>query len=237
MSDVLSVLRGHFLKVSKLIAASNATPYFIAWTVLALGRSWHVRLVGEERMKGVYLSGHRPIYAFWHGRLLPLSFCFRRLGIYVMSSESRDGRISIKANKFLGYKIIGGSTSHGGMRGLREITRVGRSGETIGITPDGPRGPAQKLHDGLLMIAMATGNPLVPVTASASKRLLLKSWDRFLVPMPFSTVQVNVGKPIHVPRRLDRKEREEFRLYVEDALTRLQDETDRMMGHDAVPTV
>lgn len=222
------------MKLSKIIARSPVTPYLIAGIALAVGRTWKIKVFGKRHIKKVLSDNKKPIFAFWHGRLMPLSYTFRGQGIYILSSESRDGQLSIKANRALGYKLIGGSTSKGGMRGLREITRVARSGASIGITPDGPRGPAQKLHEGLMVIAMTTGNPIIPVSASASRPVFLRSWDRFLIPLPFSRLGVILGKPIYVPRRMSREMRQEYLQHIENVLNHLQNEADRMMGN-AVP--
>jgi lysophospholipid acyltransferase (LPLAT)-like uncharacterized protein len=189
-------------------------------------------LHGWDKVERIFSRGKSPIFAFWHGRLLALGYCFRKRGYHILSSESRDGRISITANTFLGYNVIPGSSSHGGSKGLRAITRRARSGAVIGITPDGPRGPRQELQEGVLMVAMATGHPLVPLSSSARHAIHLKSWDRFMVPRPFTDVLVNVGEPFYVPRRLDRDERIRYRERFQTLMNEHQDETDRIIGHE-----
>jgi hypothetical protein len=223
------------MKLGKLLSRATITPYLVAWTVLALGRSWRLKIRGWEKVRELEAKGQAPIFAFWHGRLLPLGYAFRKRRYAIMSSESRDGQISIKANTFLGFEVIGGSSTHGGTKGLREITRVARTGRIIGITPDGPKGPRQKLQEGVLMIAMATGRPLVPITATARRAVQLHSWDRFLVPLPFTEVVVTVGEPMFFPRKMSKEEREDARIKFEAQMNALLEETDGIFGRPSVP--
>lgn len=220
------------MKLGKLIARSPVAPYAIAWSLLALGRSWRMKIKGWEKVREIYARGERPIFAFWHGRLLGLGYAFRKRGFAILSSESRDGQLSIKANRFLGFKVIPGSSTRGGPRGLREITRMARTSAGVGITPDGPVGPRQKLQEGILLIAMTTGYPLVPLSFSAKKGLHLSSWDRFFVPMPFTQAVVNVGEPFYVPRKLGKKERAEYAERFEELMNRHIDATDALMGRE-----
>jgi len=101
---------------------------------------------------------------------------------------------------------------------LRELVRLVESGGDIAITPDGPRGPRYSLGPGVLLLSQTTGAPIVPTHASFSWAIRLKTWDGFIIPLPFSTVSVNVGRPIPIPQNLTNEEFEETRVRLETLL-------------------
>lgn len=140
------------------------------------------------------------IYTLWHGRLLPLTWLHRAQDISTIISRSGDGEYIARVVERWGYHIARGSSSRGGSEALRELVKAGRAGSSLAITPDGPRGPRQKLKRGVLTAAQMTGLPLMPMTGSASRAWWFESWDRFLVPKPFATLFVRYGQPIYVPR-------------------------------------
>lgn len=178
----------------------------------------------EERL---IKNGQRFVYAFWHGRLLLLSYTHRRRGINVMVSEHRDGELIAQVIEQMGFGTVRGSTTRGGTRALRALCRV--LGRKVGaITPDGPRGPGFKVQGGAVTVAQLSGCPILPVTSAAFPRWQFKSWDRFIVPKPFSCGVVRFGAPIYVPRRLTPNQFEEFRLLLEKRLNRITEEADEL---------
>ena len=171
------------------------------------------------------------IYTLWHGRLLPLTYMHRHQNIATLISQSRDGEYIARVVERWGYKAIRGSSSRGGSAALREMVKVARTGRSMAITPDGPRGPRQKLKPGVLMLAQLTGQPILPITASATRAWWVDArWDEFLVPKPFSTVFVRYGEPVYVPRNASEEELNAIGAQVEDTLIRLTAETDRDAG-------
>jgi hypothetical protein len=99
-----------------------------------------------------------------------------------------------------GLGVLRGSSSSGGDAAFRDLIRVIRAGRSVAITPDGPRGPRERLKPGVLQLARVTGVPIVPLAAAASRAWWFVRWDRFLVPQPFARLHVAYGDPIHVPR-------------------------------------
>lgn len=178
--------------------------------------SWRVRLAGAgggpaiaallrtatfqiERADGVAPLGQNAspvIFAFWHGRLLPLTFLHRDQGSVVLVSQHRDGEVIARILDSLGYVTARGSTTRGGARGFRELIRRAGEGRDIGITPDGPRGPREVAQAGVVAAARVTGLPIVPMSAAVSPAWTLESWDRFVVPKPFARVFVRYEAPI-----------------------------------------
>ena len=138
--------------------------------------------------------------AFWHGRILPATFYFRRRGIVVITSENFDGEWIGRIIERFGYWTARGSTSQGARRALRELARGMAQGRAAGFTVDGPRGPARVAQPGAVWLAMATGSPVLPFHLEADAHWTLSSWDRTQIPRPFATVALALGEPIEVPR-------------------------------------
>ena len=166
--------------------------------VRALGNTWRVTVLHEDRVSAARGSVGPVVFAFWHGTLLPLEFINRARGICVLSSWHRDGELSARVMTRLGYRVVRGSTSRGAAMSLQLLVRGLREGHDVAVTPDGPRGPALRAQTGALYVARRTGAPVVPVGVAASRALRLGSWDRFMIPLPFSRVVVAHGEPLAV---------------------------------------
>lgn len=164
--------------------------------VRVLGSTWRPTIVRGEVMERVHSSGRGAIYAFWHGRLLALEYLYRGRAIHVLSSWHRDGEMSARLMAALGFGVVRGSTSRGSARGVLGMLAKAREGFDLAITPDGPRGPAESVQPGIFFLSDKSGSPIVPIGVAARPAARLSSWDRFLVPLPFSRVSVIFGEPI-----------------------------------------
>ena len=142
----------------------------------------------------------RFLIAFWHRHLIFMRYAYRGSRMTVLVSRSRDGEAFARVLAHLGVGTSRGSSSRGGAAGLRDLLRQARDGSDIAVSPDGPRGPLRKVQPGVILAAAATGLPILPVAMAASRAKLLPSWDRMLLPLPGSRVEVVYGEPIHVPR-------------------------------------
>lgn len=142
-------------------------------------------------------------YPFWHSHQLPALWVFRRRGVGVVISASRDGEYVARIAASLGFIPIRGSSSRGGREALAGMIRFIESGGSLGITPDGPRGPRYSIGYGALAAARATGRPVTPFAIGLSRFWELKSWDRFRIPKPFSRAVLMAGKPVPVPADAD----------------------------------
>ncbi len=155
-----------------------------------------------------YLKERKPFIAcFWHAHLLMLPYAWKFKGspFYMLISSHKDGRlISATVSKF-GISTIAGSTRRKGAEALLEIIKKSRQGATIGITPDGPRGPEKHVSEGTIAAAHLAKADLLPVTYITSHHKILNTWDKFLLPLPFGKGVFMWGKPIPYP-----KSREEF---------------------------
>ena len=188
----------------------------------ALGHTLRWRVDGLEHFDAIVASGRQPVMGFWHGRILPATFYFRRRGIVVITSENFDGEWIAGIIERFGYGTARGSTSRGARRAVLQLVRDMKRGKPAGFTLDGPRGPARVAQPGAAWLARATGNPLLPFHLEASSHWTMGSWDRTQIPKPFSTVALAVGEPIEVRRDLPDEELEAVRLGLEARLRELE---------------
>lgn len=158
-----------------------------------LGATWRIEFRGAAWWHGRREAHTACMLALWHGHLLPLAFAMRGQGIHVLVSEHRDGEVIAQVLHRLGYSTVRGSTSRGGARALVEMVRLLRGGCVVGVTPDGPRGPAMRFTPGALVAAQRAGAPVVTLFATATRAWHLGSWDRFMIPKPFAKVVVHFG--------------------------------------------
>src|SRR5919198_1088509 len=171
--------------------------------VAALGATLRWRTEGLEHFDRVIASGRLPVMAFWHGRILPATYYFRRRGIVVITSENFDGEWIAGIIERFGYGTARGSSSRGAKKALLPLTRDMAAGKPAAFTIDGPRGPARVAQPGAVWLAKATGNPVVPFHIEADRCWTLNSWDRTQIPKPFATVAIAIGEPLEVPKDAD----------------------------------
>jgi lysophospholipid acyltransferase (LPLAT)-like uncharacterized protein len=184
----------------------------------ALGHTLRWRTEGLEHLDAIRASGRQPVMGFWHGRILPATYYFRRRGIVVITSENFDGEWIARIIERFGYGTARGSTSRGGVKALIQLKRDMAAGRPAGFTLDGPRGPARVAQPGAVWLARETGNPVLPFHLEASRHWTLRSWDRTQIPKPFSTVALVVGEPLQVPSEAKDDQLEAARLELERRL-------------------
>jgi hypothetical protein len=178
-----------------------ALSFIAAWVIRALAASVRMRRHGDAEQRRREAAGERMILAFWHRHLLLMPWAYRGRRISVLVSRHRDGELIARTVARLGIDSSRGSTTRGGIAGLRELLRKARAGYDLAFTPDGPRGPAGKVQPGVIQAAATTGFPIQPVALAAGRCRRLRSWDRFVVPLPFTTVHYVYGEPLTVARR------------------------------------
>ena len=175
--------------------------WIAAHVVRLLGSTWRVREWNAPEYDAAMRDGELVLYAFWHARMLPLVYTHRGRGIAVLVSQHRDGQLIARVIERLGFVTARGSSTRGGDIGLRELLRRAREKRILGITPDGPRGPAEEMKDGLVFLAAHLKWRVVPIGSAASSEWVLRSWDRFRIPKPFARVWVGHAAPITVAGR------------------------------------
>ena len=174
--------------------------------IIGLGY-WIIRLIGPTlRVSVSYEEGAQPtleqrplIASFWHSCMIPATYIFRHMGIRVMSSNSYDGEYMGRIIHKFGFVAVKGSSSRNAVRALLGLRRALEDGWTVAFTLDGPRGPRHKVKPGPVALARSSGLPLTMFHAAVDRAWVLNSWDRLMIPLPFSRVLVRVGKLIPVP--------------------------------------
>ena len=198
----------------------------------ALGHTLRWRTEGLEHFDAIRASGRQPVMAFWHGRILPATFYFRRRGIVVITSENFDGEWIARIIERFGYGTARGSTSRGALKAMKQLVNEMKAGRPAGFTLDGPRGPAGVAQAGAVWLASATGNPLLPFHLEASSHWSLRSWDRTQIPKPFTTVALVVGEPVEVPQGASGELLEQTRVELEKRLASLEARAVNLIARD-----
>lgn len=214
---------------------SDATPAWQTRLVARAGGALLNALMGSTRLKrsgtehyDAWIgSGRTAIYVLWHGRLLPCSYFHRHQGLATLISQHRDGDYIAGVVEGWGFHAVRGSSSRGGAAALIQMVRLLRDGIPLAVTPDGPRGPRQKMKTGPLVAAQRAGVPLIPVTAGADRAWWFGGWDRFLVPQPFARIHLAYGEPLFVPQEATQDEIDRLALVLEERLNRLTDDVDQ----------
>ncbi len=178
-------------------------------------------------------TGERPvIVAFWHNRLAMMPYCWpSRRPFHMLISSHPDGQLIKKTVAHFGIDAVAGSSRRGGAEALRALVRLARDGHSIGITPDGPRGPRMRIREGALALARLSGVPIVPAAVSVRRRVVLNTWDRLVIALPFSRGAMVWGKPMSVPRDADDAMTARLQEDLERELNRVTAEADVLAGH------
>ncbi len=194
--------------------------------------SFKVRCPVPQTDPGHPLHRGRYIYAFWHETILAMIGVRRIRNMSVLISRHQDGEYIAQIVGWLGVSLVRGSSRRGGRGALLRLLNEARANHLL-ITPDGPRGPRRHLQPGVVFLAERSGLPIVPVGFGFANAWRARSWDRFAVPTPYSSVTCVVGDPISVPAGLDDAERWQVR--VEQALLATTAAAERLASGCAPP--
>ena len=169
--------------------------------------SWLIRLIGPtlrlavSREEGSQQTiAQRPLIgSFWHAGIIAATYIFRDCGIRVMSSNSYDGEYMGRIIRKFGFVPVKGSSSRNAVRALLGLRRALDDGWTVAFSLDGPRGPRYKVKPGPVALGRSSGVPLSAFHIAVDKAWVLHTWDRLIIPKPFSRVLIRFGTLIHVP--------------------------------------
>ncbi|MCX7635303.1 MAG: lysophospholipid acyltransferase family protein [Syntrophales bacterium] len=196
------------------------------------------RTVNEAVFRGNVEKGGKNIAALWHQRILivmPVAMTYSSYAPSVMISKSRDGDMIADVYSRLKFRPVRGSSSRGGREGLQALVEDLADHPIAVHILDGPRGPRGVVKPGLIRLAQLSGVPIFPVYISVSRAWILNSWDRFIVPKPFSTIVTRFDEPITVPRELTPEEFEDYRRRIERHMLENQRRDDAAFGwHDLI---
>ncbi len=224
-----------------MIPKHNRILQEVKWTLVGkVGKSFidglclstSIDTVGAKKAQPI-LRTKRFILAFWHSRIILVSYLFQGWDGVVLVSRSEDGEIIARILHEQGQDTVRGSTNKGGLRALaKQIKWLKKTTRRpAAIIPDGPQGPRFKVQPGVVILAQKTGYPIIPITYSAQNATIFNSWDRFIFPHPFTKCRVVYGNPITVPPLLDQSSFEHYRLRLEQELCRITTDADHHFGH------
>ena len=188
-------------------------------------------LDADEQSKGFFSRKEQVIVALWHSGLIYILYHFRKFPAAIMVSPSKDGEWVARALRIWGQHPVRGSRLKGGLHAIREMTRMLRErGFSAGIVADGSKGPNQVAQLGALILSRDTGYPIVPVGFGAKWAYYFNSWDKMVLPMPFSKVSMVYRPPIYVEKKCKGKELEEKRLLLQQELNKATERARRISG-------
>ncbi|WP_051412101.1 lysophospholipid acyltransferase family protein [Halonatronum saccharophilum] len=189
-----------------------------------------LRVFGKKEVRKIEDKGKPIIFAVWHGQLLLPTYYFRERGYVGLASRSRDGEYISGVLKRLGWEVVRGSTSKGGARSLLKLIKKIREGKSLGITPDGPRGPIHKVKPGVIYLAQKSDALIVPVGVAFSKKKVFSSWDRFSLAYPFSKATLVYGEGMEVPKDIDSSKVEDYSRLLEGKINEAVESAERALG-------
>lgn len=201
-------------------------PLFLAGYMKFLRRTMRIKYIRKEYMERLVAEGKPFIFTFWHNRLIMMLYGYSGKKVQVLISMHRDGVMTSNTLKYFGIDSIQGSSTRGGAQGLRKIILAARKGSDLGFTPDGPKGPANKVKPGVIQAARLGRLPILPVSFGSNRKHILKSWDRMQIPKLFSRAVFVYGKPMEIKRNISKNTIDEYCKMLEEELNRLSEEAD-----------
>jgi lysophospholipid acyltransferase (LPLAT)-like uncharacterized protein len=200
--------------------------------VRAVEATVRLQVVGKELLDDLEDDGVTAVLPFFHGRLFLLPSNFNMRKVAILASMSRDGEIISRVLLGFGYRMVRGSSSRGGAKGLIGLKRAMLEGFHACTPVDGPRGPVNVVKPGVVYLAKKARAPILPVAVSAKPAIILHgAWDKFMVPMPFSRGVILYSEPLYFDSDLDDEAVERDRIALEKAMVELQDQAAEMVGY------
>ncbi|HET7205442.1 MAG TPA: lysophospholipid acyltransferase family protein [Terriglobales bacterium] len=228
--------------------SSEDTERYTRWQRLLLGListvgTLAVRLIGMTLRFSLYIEPGGParfdmrplILCFWHRAIFASTYAFREQQIGVITSQSFDGEYIARIISAFGYTPIRGSSSRGGARALLESRRILESGRTVAFTTDGPRGPVYSAKPGPVLLASKTGAPIVAFHIAVEDTWLLRSWDRFMIPKPFSKALIVMSREMLIPPDLGGTALDQFHSELQAAQDRVTQIAEANLTRSGLP--
>lgn len=204
---------------------------FLAWVIVQLiGHTTRFHVHGADRIREHEASGKGLIFALWHGRTLLPVYYHRGMGIWAITSLSRDGEFQTRIIGRFGFRAIRGSTGRGGIKAALTACKRLAEGGILAITPDGPKGPIYEIQDGTIFMSRHAGCPIVPVGVGYSRRKVTNAWDKYAFPLPFGTCEMLFGDAIPPPKDDSEAESLAVRDALSTALLHLQKQAELAAG-------
>lgn len=211
------------------MGSGNKIKYFIIrklakFLINSIIFTCRINISGKENLETLSNRKAPIIFIFWHRHIFFTIYNFRKSNARPLISFSPDGEIVSQIAREFGMNPVRGSSSKGGARAfLKIMDSIRKENAKVLITADGPKGPLREIKDGTVMLAGKTGAAVVPISWYASKvKVFEKSWDRFLIPIPFSRIRFSYGTPEFIPGKLNKNEMEEYKILLKTKLDQLE---------------
>ncbi len=172
--------------------------------------SYRLKVEGWEEVEEKLADQESIVFSCWHGKLWVPSYFLRDLGVYALSSLSRDGSYMAQILRKIGWNTVRGSSSRGASRSLLELYRRLKSKASAAITPDGPTGPRYQVKPGIIFLQEKAGSYLVPIGVDAGWKKNFNSWDEFMLPLPFSKTALVFAEPFKFESGLEMEAKQEI---------------------------
>ncbi len=219
-------------KQAKILKRSRRLGTLIFLLTRTIFRTLRMTFVNKEALDP---KGQGAIYVTWHGRSLLPANVFAGKKYWALISLSRDGELQNHIFQRFGFQTIRGSTGRGGVKGALQMARKVKEGGVLAFTPDGPRGPTHKCQLGVILMAEKSGAPIIPMGLSSRWRILVKSWDSYMIPLPFSRAYYVLGEPFYVPTGLDDAGRRAYAVKLETLVNRVEKQAEELAGRKGYP--
>jgi lysophospholipid acyltransferase (LPLAT)-like uncharacterized protein len=203
------------------------------WAIRIVCRSLRWEIEDWENLESIHKSGKRFVAAFWHNRMFMAAYHFRKRGIVVMISQNRDGEYIARVIQRLGYRVARGSSTRGSRGAIVQILNALKKNRDVAFTPDGPQGPRYMAKPGAAYVAWKSGHPIMPFNIAVEKKWVLRSWDHFIIPKPFSKALLQIGPPIYVDPLADEEGIQRAESMVQTSLDALRERGDTRWGGPA----
>jgi len=167
-----------------------------------IAATFNIKEMNAENISPRKPRAKKYIFAFKHSQLLEHIYFYRNTKMASLGSLSRDGEIAVVIAEKFGITMLRGSSSRGGAAALLGLKTLSEQGFDIALTVDGPRGPLGTVNGGVIYLAKLTGAEIIPSCFACDRGIRLRTWDKFLIPKPFSKGLFNFGKPIKIPADL-----------------------------------
>ncbi len=205
-------------KLFRLSIVQKILAYIGYMYILLVGITSKINIKNDEFVNKMWKDNKPFILAFWHSQLMMVGYVWKSDNVLnMLASSHSDGRFGAYIAGHFNLKNISIKAKNKSPS-LRQIFKILNEGHYIGITPDGPRGPNQKVSEGIIKIALNSQVPIIPLGFASNKNFKLKSWDSFLITYPFSKCNFVWGEPILIPSTIKDSEIDNYKIFLEEKI-------------------
>ena len=205
-------------KLLKNFFVQNILGFFTFLYIRAVNLTSSIQFENESIPKQFWNNDKPFILAFWHSQLMMIGFSWKKnKNVNILASSHSDGRFGAIVGKYFNLNNIQTSEKNKSIS-LRFIFKLLNDNNYIGITPDGPRGPKEIVSEGIIKIAKSSKVPIIPIGFWSSKNFKLKSWDSFLITLPFSKCSFVWNKPLEIPYNIEENQIQHYQKLLQEKI-------------------